>query len=203
MREAGIGRVLVASLHQGIADILPTRLGLLRELVERRGPARRHHRAGAALRRAQFSAAGRGRRLRHDHDARRRLRRGVDRAVDATGRASAHQIRAHVAARTARSARGEASRARELPGQPRGREDSQGDGERGCARVHFLHGSRAGGAAALRFLRRGVHEAPARSSTLPTRAVVVRCRGTGEPSCVLEIALADLVSAPNPEVEAA
>jgi hypothetical protein len=38
---------------------------------------------------------------------------------------------------------------------------------------------------------------------LPTRAVVVRCRGTGEPSCVLEIALADLVSADNPEVEAA
>src|SRR6478609_5974651 len=27
MREAGIGRVLVASLHQGIADVLPTRLG--------------------------------------------------------------------------------------------------------------------------------------------------------------------------------
>src|SRR6185295_701169 len=26
MRDAGIGRVLVASLHQGIADILPTRL---------------------------------------------------------------------------------------------------------------------------------------------------------------------------------
>ena len=27
MREAGIGRVLVASLHQAIADLLPTRLG--------------------------------------------------------------------------------------------------------------------------------------------------------------------------------
>src|SRR6202040_2800733 len=27
MRQAAIGRVLVASLHQGIADILPTRLG--------------------------------------------------------------------------------------------------------------------------------------------------------------------------------
>src|SRR5260370_4000244 len=26
MREAGIGRVLVASLHQAVADILPTRL---------------------------------------------------------------------------------------------------------------------------------------------------------------------------------
>jgi hypothetical protein len=27
MREAGVGRVLVASLHQGIADVLPMRLG--------------------------------------------------------------------------------------------------------------------------------------------------------------------------------
>src|SRR5450759_5916071 len=27
MRDAGIGRVLFASLHQGIADVLPTRLG--------------------------------------------------------------------------------------------------------------------------------------------------------------------------------
>jgi hypothetical protein len=27
MRDAGIGRVLVASLHQGISDVLPTRLG--------------------------------------------------------------------------------------------------------------------------------------------------------------------------------
>ena len=27
MRDAGIGRVLVASLHQGISDTLPTRLG--------------------------------------------------------------------------------------------------------------------------------------------------------------------------------
>ena len=26
MREVGIGRVLVASLHQGIVDLLPTRL---------------------------------------------------------------------------------------------------------------------------------------------------------------------------------
>ena len=27
MRESGVGRVLVASLHQAIGDILPTRLG--------------------------------------------------------------------------------------------------------------------------------------------------------------------------------
>src|SRR5438094_7443809 len=37
MREAGIGRVLVASLHQGIADILPTRLGFYENWLNGRG----------------------------------------------------------------------------------------------------------------------------------------------------------------------
>lgn len=37
MREAGIGRVLVASLHQGIADILPTRLGFYENWLNPKG----------------------------------------------------------------------------------------------------------------------------------------------------------------------
>ncbi|PYR41087.1 MAG: hypothetical protein DMF93_09370 [Acidobacteria bacterium] len=37
MREAGIGRVLVASLHQGIADILPTRLGFYENWLNSEG----------------------------------------------------------------------------------------------------------------------------------------------------------------------
>src|SRR6059036_1071838 len=37
MREAGIGRVLVASLHQGIADILPTRLGFYENWLNTEG----------------------------------------------------------------------------------------------------------------------------------------------------------------------
>src|SRR3990172_8518671 len=37
MREAGIGRVLVASLHQGIADILPTRLGFYESWLNAEG----------------------------------------------------------------------------------------------------------------------------------------------------------------------
>lgn len=37
MREAGIGRVLVASLHQGIADILPTRLGFYENWLSSEG----------------------------------------------------------------------------------------------------------------------------------------------------------------------
>src|SRR5262245_22114010 len=37
MREAGIGRVLVASLHQGIADILPTRLNFYENWLNTEG----------------------------------------------------------------------------------------------------------------------------------------------------------------------
>ena len=37
MREAGIGRVLVASLHQGIADILPDRLAFYENWLNAEG----------------------------------------------------------------------------------------------------------------------------------------------------------------------
>ena len=37
MRDVGIGRVLVASLHQGIADILPTRLGFYENWLNAEG----------------------------------------------------------------------------------------------------------------------------------------------------------------------
>ena len=37
MREAGIGRVLVASLHQGIADVLPMRLGFYENWLNAEG----------------------------------------------------------------------------------------------------------------------------------------------------------------------
>jgi hypothetical protein len=37
MRDAGIGRVLVASLHQGISDVLPTRLGFYENWLHAEG----------------------------------------------------------------------------------------------------------------------------------------------------------------------
>jgi len=37
MRDAGVGRVLLASLHQGIADILPTRLGFYESWLHAKG----------------------------------------------------------------------------------------------------------------------------------------------------------------------
>jgi hypothetical protein len=37
MKEAGIGRLLVASLHQGIADILPNRLSFYENWLDTEG----------------------------------------------------------------------------------------------------------------------------------------------------------------------
>jgi bacteriochlorophyll 4-vinyl reductase len=37
MRDVGVGRVLVASLHQGIADVLPTRLGFYENWLNAEG----------------------------------------------------------------------------------------------------------------------------------------------------------------------
>ena len=37
MRDPGVGRVLVASLHQGIADILPTRLAFYENWLNAEG----------------------------------------------------------------------------------------------------------------------------------------------------------------------
>ncbi len=37
MRDAGIGRVLVASLHQGISEVLPTRLGFYESWLDAKG----------------------------------------------------------------------------------------------------------------------------------------------------------------------
>ena len=81
MREAGIGRVLVASLHQGIADILPTRLAFYENWLNAEGL--REGTIGLAPLYAVLSFLRQeGRRLRPDHDARRRVRGRVDGAVD-------------------------------------------------------------------------------------------------------------------------
>ena len=82
MREAGIGRVLVASLHQGIADILPTRLSFYENWLNAEGL--REGTIGLAPLYAVLSFLRQeGRGVSADHDARRRVRRRMDGAVDA------------------------------------------------------------------------------------------------------------------------
>ena len=74
MSEPRIGRVLVASLHQAIADVLPTRLEFYENWINVNGLARRDDRAGAAVGRPQFSPH-RGRGVFVGHGAGRRVRR--------------------------------------------------------------------------------------------------------------------------------
>src|SRR5262249_50237203 len=69
---------------------------VLRELVERRRTARRDDRARAVVRGLELPAAG-GRGLPHHHDARRRVRGGVDGPIDLAGAARGDQGRAAVA----------------------------------------------------------------------------------------------------------
>ena len=56
MSEPRIGRVLVASLHQAIADVLPSRLEFYENWLSNAGLREGHDRSGAALCRAGFPA---------------------------------------------------------------------------------------------------------------------------------------------------
>ena len=55
MTEPRIGRVLVASLHQAIADLLPTRLEFYENWLNASGAARGDDRARAAVGRFELS----------------------------------------------------------------------------------------------------------------------------------------------------
>jgi hypothetical protein len=202
MREAGIGRVLVASLHQGIADILPSRLGFYENWLNAEGL--RDGTIGLAPLYAVLSF------LRQEEGGAYDMitTRAGDYAAEWTVQSMPQVERAFI---------------KSAPLWLRGRLVLRV--ARRLVRASY-QGSRA-----VAKIRRGTASVDVRASifctvrepvahplcgfyaaaftkllllfALPTRAVVVRCRGTGETSCVLEIALAGLVSAPNPEVEAA
>ena len=107
MTEPRIGRFLVASLHQAIAELLPDRLEFYENWLSVTRAARGHDRAGATARRAELPARRRGG-LRAGGCARRRLRGAVDGQRPAGPRAPRP---AHAAA-APEDARGAADRAR-------------------------------------------------------------------------------------------
>jgi bacteriochlorophyll 4-vinyl reductase len=201
MREAGIGRVLVASLHQGIADILPTRLGFYENWLNAEGL--RDGTIGLAPLYAVLSF------LRQEGDAYELITtRAGEYAAEWTVQSMAPFERALI---------------RSAPLWLRGRLLLRLAGR--LVRASY-QGSRA-----VSKVRKGTASVDVRASIfctvrepvahplcgfyaaaftklmmlfgLSTRAVVVSCRGTGAERCVLEIALADLVEEPAPEVEAA
>ncbi|HEX4347266.1 MAG TPA: hypothetical protein VHZ73_06815 [Vicinamibacterales bacterium] len=201
MREAGIGRVLVASLHQGIADILPTRLGFYENWLNAEGL--RDGTIGLAPLYAVLSF------LRQEGDAYNLITtRAGDYAAEWTVQSMPPLERALI---------------KSAPLWLRGRLLLRLAGR--LVRASY-QGSRV-----VSKMRRGTASLDVRASIfctvrepvahplcgfyasaftrllllfdMNTRAIVVSCRGTGESSCVLEIALANLAEAPAAEVEAA
>jgi predicted hydrocarbon binding protein len=187
MREAGIGRVLVASLHQGIADILPNRLGFYENWLNAEGL--REGTIGLAPLYAVLSF------LRQEGDAYQIIAaRAGEYAADWTVESMSQ------AERTMIKAAPEWLRSRLILRLARQLVRSSYQGNRAIAR-----------------LRRGTAKVEVRASifctvreptpqplcgfyasavrrlmetfNLHARANVVACRATGEPTCVIEVAL--------------
>jgi bacteriochlorophyll 4-vinyl reductase len=187
MREAGIGRVLVASLHQGIADILPTRLGFYENWLNAEGL--REGTIGLAPLYAVLSF------LRQEGDAYHII----------TTRAGEYAAEWTIASMPAPRRR----LLHALPAWARSRVLL------GMAR-RLVHNSYRGSRAVVR-LRKGTARIDVRASIfcsvrepvahplcgfyaaafarmlslfdMPTKANVVACRGTGEPTCLISVSI--------------
>jgi bacteriochlorophyll 4-vinyl reductase len=201
MREAGIGRVLVASLHQGIADILPTRLGFYENWLNAKGL--REGTIGLAPLYAVLSF------LRQEGDAYQIItKRAGEYAAEWTVESMSPMQRAMIKAApvwlrgrlllrlASRLVRSSYKGSRVVSKVRRGTASIDVRASIFCTvrdKVdHPLCGFYA--AAFTRLLS---------IFGLRTQAEVVACRGTGEPSCVLRIVLANAVSTADAEVEAA
>jgi bacteriochlorophyll 4-vinyl reductase len=197
MREAGIGRVLVASLHQGIADLLPMRLGFYEGWLNAEGL--RDGTIGLAPLYAVLSF------LRQEGDAYQRI-------MTQAGTYAAEWSVESMPSLQRRLIKG-------APAWLRGRLLLR------CARQLVRDSYR--GSRAVSRLRRGTASVDLRSSIFCTvrepvpeplcgfyvaaftrllalfdmhaRAEVVACRGTGGPTCLLSIAMTDARDLERPE----
>ena len=200
MREAGIGRVLVASIHQGIADILPMRLAFYENWLNPEGL--REGTIGLGPLYAVLSF------LRQEGEAYYRITaRAGEYAAEWTVESMAPLLRGAIKAAPAWLRQRLLLRlAGHLVRDSCRRSRIVAKVRRGTARIdlresvfcsvrepvgHPLCGFYA--AAFTRLLT---------LFNLSTRAEVIACRGTGEPSCVVKIALLNRVPHADPGVGA-
>ena len=187
MREAGIGRVLVASLHQAVADILPTRLEFYENWLNAEGL--REGTIGLAPLHAVLSF------LRQEGDAYQMITtRAGEYAAEWTVESMPPLKRALIKAAPA------AIRARVLLSLARGLVRSSYNGSRAVARLRKTTASIDLRASIFCTVREPVRYplcgfyAAAFTRLLAlfsmrARTEILTCRGTGEPTCRLEVAL--------------
>jgi len=201
MREAGIGRVLVASIHQGIADILPMRLGFYENWLNAEGL--REGTIGLGPLYAVLSF------LRQEGEAYDRITtRAGEYAAEWTVESMAPMLRGAIKAAPAWLRQRlllllashlvrDSFRQSRIVAKVRG----------GTARIDLREsvfcsvrepvGQPLCGFYAAAFTRLLT------LFNLSTRAEVIACRGTGEPSCVFRIALSNGVQQADPGAGAA
>lgn len=190
MREAGIGRVLVASLHQGIADILPTRLDFYENWLNAEGL--REGTIGLAPLQAVLSF------LRQEGEAYFIItQRAGEYAADWTVESMPPVQRALIRAAPAWV------RSRLLLAMARRLVRSSYKGSRAIARLRkgsaridvrasiFCGGVREPVAHPLCGFYAAAFTRLLALFNMPAKTDVVACRGTGETTCVLAIALND------------
>jgi bacteriochlorophyll 4-vinyl reductase len=187
MREAGIGRVLVASLHQGIADILPTRLDFYENWLNAEGL--REGTIGLAPLHAVLSF------LRQEGDAYGIITtRAGEYAAEWTVASMAPVQRAVIKAAPLWM------RSRMLLGLARRLVHTSYQGSRAISKMRRGTARIDVRASIFCTVREPVHHplcgyyAAAFTRLMamfnvPARTEVVACRGTGEPTCVLKVAL--------------
>ena len=190
MRDAGIGRVLVASLHQGIADILPTRLGFYENWLSTGGL--REGTIGLAPLYAVLSF------LRQEGEAYQMITaRAGEYAAEWTVQSMSPFQRSVIKAAPAWLRR------RLLLRRARALVRSSYQGSRAVSRLRHGTASVSVRASIFCTVREPVPHplcgfyaaAFTRLLTLfdlPARTEVVACRGTGKPLCLLQIAMVDV-----------
>jgi len=197
MREAGIGRVLVASLHQGIADILPTRLEFYENWLNAEGL--REGTIGLAPLHAVLSF------LRQEGDAYKIITmRAGEYAAEWTVASMPSAERALIKAAPSWM------RARLVVGEARRLVRTSYQGSRAISRIRRGTARIDVRASIFCTVREPVphplcgYYAAAATKLLSmfnvrAQAEVVACRGTGEPTCIVEVALLNGKAAQNKE----
>jgi bacteriochlorophyll 4-vinyl reductase len=202
MREAGVGRVLVASLHQAIGDVLPTRLGFYENWLNAEGLR------DGTIRLAPLYAVLSFLRQEGDASYETITTRAGEYAAEWTVesmpalerrliKAAPVWLRTRLLLRLAGRLVRSSYRGSRVASKVR----------RGTARIDVRDSIFCTVREPVRHPLCGFYAAAFTKLlsmfNLRTRAEITRCHATGEPSCVLEMAVANLASAPDAEVEAA
>jgi bacteriochlorophyll 4-vinyl reductase len=201
MREEGIGRVLVASLHQAIADILPTRLVFYENWLHVEGL--RDGSIGLAPLYAVLSF------LRQEGDAYRTIMtRAGDYAAEWTVASMAPVARGMIKAapawlRTRLTMRLVRRLVRSSYRGSRAIARVSGRTARIDVRASVFCSVRARVEHPLCVFYAAAFEKLLALFDLPSQTEVVSCRGTGESSCLVNMKLSRETEAPGPVVEAA